>query len=54
MTSWFDFDSLDMENVDEDTETMERSVSYLHDMIDREVLSGVPHDRIMLAGFVQG
>ena len=54
MPSWFDFDSLDMEHVDEDTETMERSVAYLHDMIEREVRSGVPHDRIMLAGFAQG
>jgi predicted esterase len=54
MPSWFDFDSLDMEHVDEDTETMERSVSYLHDMIAREVRSGVPHNRIMLAGFAQG
>ena len=54
MPSWFDFDSLDMDNVDEDTETMERSVTYLHNMIDREVRSGVPHERIMLAGFAQG
>lgn len=54
MPSWFDFDSLDMEDVDEDTETMERSVAYLHHMIEREVRSGVPHERIMLAGFAQG
>ena len=54
MPSWFDFDSLDMEDVDEDTATMERSVAYLHNMIDREVRSGVPHERIMLAGFAQG
>ena len=54
MPSWFDFDSLDMEDVDEDTETMERSVAYLHHMIEREVRSGVPYERIMLAGFAQG
>ena len=54
MPSWFDFDSLDMENVDEDTETMERSVAYLHNMIEREIRNGVSQDRIMLAGFAQG
>ena len=54
MPSWFDFDSLDMEDVDEDAETMGRSVAYLHDMIEREVRNGVPHERIMLAGFAQG
>ena len=54
MPSWFDFDSLDMDDIDEDAETMERSVAYLHNMIQREVSNGVPPARIMLAGFAQG
>ena len=54
MPSWFDFNSLDMDNVDEDVDSLQSSVGYLHSLIEREIGAGVRPERILLAGFAQG
>lgn len=54
MPSWFDFNSLEAYEIDEDMASLQRSVDYLLSLIDREVSSGVPPERILLAGFAQG
>jgi phospholipase/carboxylesterase len=37
-----------------DTEQIEQSASWVHDLIEREIERGVPAERIVVAGFSQG
>jgi predicted esterase len=54
MPSWFDYNSLDSPDVDEDLATLQRSVEHLLHLVEREERAGVPSERIVLAGFAQG
>ena len=54
MPSWFDYNSLDSPDVDEDLATLQRSVAHLLSLVEREERAGVPPERIVLAGFAQG
>eukprot|EP00960_Hanusia_phi_P040612 754563-Hanusia_phi.AAC.5 len=40
MPSWFDFDSLDVHDIDEDAESMGVSVDYVHWLISKEMKGG--------------
>jgi hypothetical protein len=50
MPSWFDYNSLDTPDVDEDPATLQRSVEHLLRLVDREARAGVPPSRVVLAG----
>lgn len=54
MPSWFDFNSLEAFEIDEDIDSLQRSVTYLLSLVESEIASGVPPERIILAGFAQG
>uniref|UniRef100_A0A8D9ABH2 palmitoyl-protein hydrolase n=2 Tax=Cacopsylla melanoneura TaxID=428564 RepID=A0A8D9ABH2_9HEMI len=53
MPSWFDLISLDV-NAKEDEEGIKRAAQKVHSLIDKEVSSGIPSDRIVIGGFSQG
>lgn len=53
MPSWFDLRSLD-DSGPEDEEGIKSATKKIHNMIDEEVKSGIPHDRIVIGGFSQG
>ncbi|KAL1450938.1 hypothetical protein WDU94_003245, partial [Cyamophila willieti] len=53
MPSWFDLISLDA-NSKEDEEGIKRAAQKIHSLIDKEVSSGIPSDRIVIGGFSQG
>lgn len=48
--AWFDFDP----SGGADTKGLQRSVAKVHDLIQNEIDSGTPPERILLAGFSQG
>ncbi|KAI9163087.1 Acyl-protein thioesterase 1 [Paramyrothecium foliicola] len=61
MPGWFDLKALgytveDVQNnrIDEDTPGIVASQEYFHSLIQHEVDSGIPSDRIVLGGFSQG
>ncbi|KAJ4266528.1 hypothetical protein NW762_004515 [Fusarium torreyae] len=58
MPGWFDVKQLggNVETLvrNEDTEGIKRSQQYFHDLIQEEVDSGIPPERIVLGGFSQG
>lgn len=53
MPAWYDIKSLDGGR-HVDTEQIEQSAGWVHDLIDREIERGVPAERIVVAGFSQG
>ena len=53
MPAWYDIKSLDGGR-HVDTEQIERSAGWVHDLIEREIERGVPAKRIVVAGFSQG
>ena len=53
MPAWYDIKSLDGER-QVDTEQIERSAGWVHDLIEREIERGVAAERIVIAGFSQG
>jgi len=53
MRAWYDIVSADLE-AQQDAEGMKRSAQQLNDLIDAEIKSGIPADKIILAGFSQG
>ncbi len=53
MPAWYDIKSLDGGR-HVDTEQIEGSAGWVHDLIDREIERGVPAERIVIAGFSQG
>ncbi|KPM41962.1 Acyl-protein thioesterase 1 [Neonectria ditissima] len=58
MPGWFDVVALggDVNTLvrNEDTEGIKLSQKYFHDLIQQEITSGIPADRIVLGGFSQG
>ena len=53
MPAWYDIKQMDVDR-HLDTEQLEQSAAWVHDLIAREVERGVPTDRIIIAGFSQG
>ena len=53
MRAWYDVTSLDRKG-DQDEEGIRQSSSYLEKLIDQENKRGIPHNRIVVAGFSQG
>jgi phospholipase/carboxylesterase len=53
MPAWYDIKQMDVER-HLDTEQLEQSASWVHDLIGREVERGIPATRIIIAGFSQG
>ncbi|EGG18884.1 esterase/lipase/thioesterase domain-containing protein [Cavenderia fasciculata] len=53
MNSWYDIKSL-TDRGDENKEEVEDSRSYIESLIKSEIDSGIPSERIMIAGFSQG
>lgn len=53
MPAWFDIKSLGL-HMEMDLPGMQESYQQVNDLIEREVESGIPHDKIILAGFSQG
>ncbi|XP_050699983.1 acyl-protein thioesterase 1-like isoform X2 [Eriocheir sinensis] len=53
MPSWFDLKSLDVDGP-EDGPGIKKARDNIHTLIEEEVKSGIPHERIMLGGFSQG
>lgn len=53
MPSWFDLKSLEISG-EEDTEGIKKATTNIHAMIQSEIQSGIPSNRIILGGFSQG
>lgn len=53
MPSWFDLKSLEISG-DEDTEGIKKAAANVHAMIQSEIQSGIPSNRIIVGGFSQG
>ena len=53
MPAWYDIKQLDVDR-HVDTDQLEQSACWVHDLIDREIERGVPSERIIVAGFSQG
>lgn len=53
MPSWFDLKSLEISG-EEDTEGIKKAATNVHAMIQSEIQSGIPSNRIILGGFSQG
>lgn len=53
MPAWYDIKQMDVER-HLDLEQLQKSASWVHDLIDREIERGVPSERIIIAGFSQG
>ncbi len=53
MPSWFDLKSLEISG-DEDTDGIKTAASNVHALIQSEMQSGIPSNRIILGGFSQG
>lgn len=53
MPSWFDLRSLD-DSGPEDEEGIKSATKLIHNIIEDEVKSGIPHNRIIIGGFSQG
>lgn len=53
MPSWFDLKSLEISG-EEDIEGIKKAATNVHAMIQSEIQSGIPSNRIVLGGFSQG
>ncbi len=55
MPAWYDIRDMDLEAKDRvDPEGLLRSVDQVRELVDAEVASGIPPERILMAGFSQG
>ncbi|BDA41540.1 Acyl-protein thioesterase 1 [Coccomyxa sp. Obi] len=54
MNGWYDLKSLDPINENEDEQGLKESLRYVEELIAAEVSAGIPHGKIMVAGFSQG
>ena len=54
MPAWFDIESLDNLEEETDIEGVKRSADSVFKIIDGEVRSGIPSNKIMIGGFSQG
>uniref|UniRef100_A0A915HN52 palmitoyl-protein hydrolase n=1 Tax=Romanomermis culicivorax TaxID=13658 RepID=A0A915HN52_ROMCU len=53
MPSWFDIKGLSL-NAPEDSEGIKRATSKVHSLIEDEIKSGIPSNRVIIGGFSQG
>jgi len=53
MPSWFDIRSLSI-NADEDEQGIKKAATTVHGLLEDEIKSGIPSERIILGGFSQG
>jgi len=54
MPAWFDVESLDNLEEECDVEGMQRSADAVYEIVEDEIRSGIPSDRIIIGGFSQG
>eukprot|EP01135_Chromosphaera_perkinsii_P007237 Nk52_evm45s745 gene=Nk52_evmTU45s745 len=54
MPSWYDIYSLDDKEANEDEEGIEKSANSIKALIEQEIESGIPANRIVVGGFSQG
>ena len=54
MRGWYDITSLDFGSRQQDIDGIKESASLVHDLIQAEIIAGVPPSQILLAGFSQG
>jgi predicted esterase len=55
MPGWYDISNFsDLATRTEDEVGCQRSAKYFHQLIDEEIKSGIPSERIVLGGFSQG
>eukprot|EP00884_Botryococcus_braunii_P017011 jgi/Botrbrau1/3994/Bobra.0016s0007.2 len=54
MPGWYDITSLDGINANEDKEGLEESKRYIESLVQQQIDSGIPSNRIVIAGFSQG
>ena len=54
MPGWFDIEGLKVSEMRADSEGIQQSIDHVKKVIDEEIASGTPSDRIVLAGFSQG
>jgi len=52
--AWYDVSGLSVQQLREDAAGMQESIRYIHKLIDDEIASGTPSERIVLGGFSQG
>ncbi|WP_024850415.1 alpha/beta hydrolase [Hydrogenovibrio kuenenii] len=53
MTAWYDISHPNL-LIETDWQGIEQSVASVHRMIDEQLAKGIPHEKILLAGFSQG
>jgi len=54
MPAWFDVESLDNLEEECDIDGMQRSADTVYEIVEDEIRSGIPSDRIIIGGFSQG
>jgi predicted esterase len=54
MPGWFDIEGLKVSEMRADSEGIQQSIDHVKKVIEEEIASGTPSDRIVLAGFSQG
>jgi len=52
--AWYDVPGLSVQQLREDAAGIQQSVAYIHKLIEDEIASGTPSERIVLGGFSQG
>lgn len=54
MRGWYDIDSLDFGNRQQDTDGVRDSAAHINTLIEAQIATGIPSENIVLAGFSQG
>ena len=54
MRGWYDINSLDFGNRQQDTEGVRDSAAHINALIEAQISAGIPAENILLAGFSQG
>ena len=54
MPAWFDIESLDNLEEETDIEGVKASADLVFDLVESEIRSGIPSNRIIIGGFSQG
>lgn len=53
MSAWFDIKGLD-QTLLEDSDGIKNATAFVHSLIEKEISSGIPSNRIIIGGFSQG
>ena len=54
MPAWFDIESLDNLEMETDIEGVKKSATTVFDIIETEIRTGIPSNKIIIGGFSQG